>query len=743
MFKINRQVFFSALAVIVLAIGVCFRFFGEIVLHPDEFLFGPAGDGLKNYFTVAYQVIHGDGLWFEGMLYPYGDYLTFADGQPLLTKILQFFVEPNVNNGPTIIAIMNLLMIGSLVLTAWCVHRLLIWNYVNPWFAVPFSITIAFLSPQVARFVGHYALGYTFFVPMSWLLIASFSRSKWPWLIALLTSAFVFAFGYLHPYYLFIFVIFLGAILGWELIVKRFKVAKVGQLIPRLFTLIVPLVVFMVLQNSVDPYTDRPTSPGGLFSFMTTFQTVFTPVHEPMFSLFHSYFFRLFTPGSWEGHSYVGLVATITGFASLLALLKRAQRRGLKVFTHPVLPPVLRSAFIPSILVLLFAMGVFHHLGLYQLSELIKPIKQFRSLGRIAWIFYYVFAVWVVYHLYVLFRYFQSVLSGKFRFHISFVVALCAFVWMLESIVNIKYHKAQMLNRNAVESFSDNYVSNWKNSGLNPEEYQAILPLPLQLIGSEKIGLENGHISLLHSMKAAFSSGLPIIGGAMSRTSMRVTEQTAQLVSDSLFHRGILDDMSDDLKLLLLQSEEPLNHEENRLTTLGKKVFECDDYTLYSVSPNEIKQLYPQLSIRPDSTRINQANYRKPSSFQMDEETLWGAESFQVEAGSVLLDSTFNKNELLNLSYWMEVDPDEELLPGRRYTINESELSLPQVGANANIKDGWLLVSQPIEVKKGEHHVYSIAARKGVISRIMIREANEKIMHNEGETIFVNNVPLK
>ncbi|MCB0755526.1 MAG: hypothetical protein KDB98_08040, partial [Flavobacteriales bacterium] len=186
--RFNRQVFLSATVVVLMAIAICFRFFGEIILHPNEFLFGADGDGLKNYYSIAYQVIHGDGLWFNGMLYPYGDHIIFADGQPLLTKVLGWFVDGDASNGGSVIGIMNLLMIFSLVVCAWCVHRLLVWNLVGPWFSVPFALCIAFLSPQVLRFPGHYALGYTFFVPLGWLLIAAFTRYKLPWITALAAS---------------------------------------------------------------------------------------------------------------------------------------------------------------------------------------------------------------------------------------------------------------------------------------------------------------------------------------------------------------------------------------------------------------------------------------------------------------------------------------------------------------------------------------------------------------------------
>ena len=91
--RFNRNNFLSGFAVVVLAIGVCFRFFKDILLHPNEYLFGAEGDGLKNYYSVAYQVVHGEGTWFNGMMYPFGDHLTFADGQPLLTKILSFCIK--------------------------------------------------------------------------------------------------------------------------------------------------------------------------------------------------------------------------------------------------------------------------------------------------------------------------------------------------------------------------------------------------------------------------------------------------------------------------------------------------------------------------------------------------------------------------------------------------------------------------------------------------------------------------
>ncbi|MCF8276274.1 MAG: hypothetical protein K9J17_06010 [Flavobacteriales bacterium] len=741
--RFDKHVFFSALAVVLLAVLVCFRFFGDVIMHPDEFLFGASGDGLKNYFSVAYQVIHGEGTWFRGMLYPYGDHLIFADGQPLLTKILSWFIEPDVNNGPQIIAIMNLLMIGSLVITAWSVHRLLVWNYVNPWFAVPFSLTIAFLSPQLARFIGHYALAYTFFVPMSWLLIAGFARTNWPWLLSAFTSVVVLGFAFLHPYYEFIFVIFLGSVLGWELLIKKFRIADVKNLLPQLFALVAPLVLFMLYQKWVDPYTDRPTAPSGIFDYVTTFQSVFVPVADPFRTLFNSYFFRIFIPGSWEGNAYIGMVASFTAFASFLAMGKRLFHRKWKTLSHPILPETLKIVFIPGILTLLFAMGLFHKLGLYWLSDFITPIKQFRSLGRIAWIFYYTLSIWTVYHLYVMFRHFRSVNKGKYAYHISLIIGLCAFLWMLDAIVNIKHNKLQMIDQTAHEAFSDKYVSQWKTAGVVIEDHQAIMPLPFALIGSEKISLQVGHNSSLHAIKASFSSGLPIVGGALSRTSLDVTQKSAQLVSNILFPRPILDAFDQNKKLLFLQSDEPLTAEEQLLLSNAELVFQNADYRLYSTTISNIRSLYEHASSLPDSVEFSLSNcYIKPLEFEDHAEELWGSPSYEMSSSDKIIDTVFSQSDTLNISYWVKVDPNAELLPNRVYSIDRVWQSDRGIDRTPNLQDGWLFVSENLITEAGKRHVYTIYARGGTLSRIQLRAADQTIIHREGEQVYLNNIPL-
>lgn len=742
--RINRNQFLSGLATMVLALGVCFRFFKELLLHPNEYLFGADGDGLKNYYSVAYQVVHGDGMWFSGMLYPFGDHLTFADGQPLLTQVLSWFVEPSVSSGHEIIGIMNLLMLLSLVIAAWCVHRILVWNHVGPWFAVPFALCIAFLSPQVARFTGHYALGYTFFVPASWLLISAFQRFGKPWLIALLASLFVLSFAFIHPYYLFIFIIFLGAVLFWETILARFNVKTVRASAPQLLTLVVPLVVFFIYQKMADPYSDRPSNPYGMFSHMASFQSVFTPTAEPFRSLFHSYFFRLFIPTSWEGHAYIGMIAVFAVFSSLLPAIKKLKTRGVKLITHPVLPASLKQVFIPGIITLLFAFGLFHSLGLAWLADYFLPIKQFRSLGRVAWIFYYVISVWTVFKLYGLYRLSKQSQHGRFAYPAAVVLVTALFFWTLDSVVNIKFMKEQVLNQSATIAFSDTYAEEWRNAGVILKDHEAILPLPMTLIGSEKIGLESGKQALKHAMIGSFSTGLPIVGGAMSRTSLKNTEMTAQLVADPLFPRDILHEMEDGLKLLLVSTSEPKNVEEQRLIALSEKVFENSEYQLHSVAVEELKLMYAEIAAScNEKADTGNVVYLKPSNYELEERNIWGAPTYKVEAGTNLLDSTFQHNQQLNLSYWVRVDPNEELLPNMAFIIDGQQVSGGMIGSSPDLLDGWLLVSEDLNIEADKHHQFRVTTRAGTIGRVMLRTTTDTIINTEESgTRFLNNVPI-
>ena len=49
--RINR----GLLITLILSILFLFGFYGEVLLNPNDYIFAPTGDGIKNYFTFMYQ----------------------------------------------------------------------------------------------------------------------------------------------------------------------------------------------------------------------------------------------------------------------------------------------------------------------------------------------------------------------------------------------------------------------------------------------------------------------------------------------------------------------------------------------------------------------------------------------------------------------------------------------------------------------------------------------------------------
>ncbi len=263
------------------------------------------------------------------------------------------------------------------------------------------------------------------------------------------------------------------------------------------------------------------------------------------------------------------------------------------------------------------------------------------------------------------------------------------------------------------------------------------------LIGSEKIDLDRGVNSFHHAMKASFSTGLPIVGGTMSRTSLSVTEKTAQLVSHVLIRRDILQEMDPHKKLLILCSNDSLSGEEQRLLAAADLVYESAEYRLYSSTAEMIGWLYDGFHAAADSMEAqNNGSYLRLGSPRSDQ-ALWNAECYEMKPMHHLFDTIFNDDEPRVLSYWVKVDPKTELLPTRTYAVDGVTLLEGGINHRPDLLDGWLFVSEELKVKAGKKHEYFVRKRGGVIGRIQLRKASEDIRHNAGELRFLNNIPLR
>ncbi|ALD22040.1 hypothetical protein AM218_13490 [Hymenobacter sp. DG25A] len=313
---------------------------GPILLHPGQYTFAAGGDGTKNYYSLLYHIRYGHGSHFKGMLYPYGDHLVFADGQPLLGIPLAYLQQAGIPVADVGLTLLNSLMLLALPLTAVVVYLLLRRVLLPAGPAVVGALLISFMAPQLERWLGHYALSYAFIVPLLWYLLVRAQAAPRAWGPLLGYVAVGLMGGLLHPYYLLLAAL-LGlsyALVAWLQRRRPNRNAYPLTLVVRMvLAAVLPIILFQLWMALTDSVTDRPATPYGFLVYRSRFESVFYPVLEPLASFWRAAFRTPETVG--EGWAYVGLMSLVvlilTGVKGLRYLLQGKWQ----LILRPVLPP--------------------------------------------------------------------------------------------------------------------------------------------------------------------------------------------------------------------------------------------------------------------------------------------------------------------------------------------------------------------------------------------------------------------
>src|SRR5690606_12541756 len=159
--------------ILVLALPAIFLYanFSQVFKCPECYLFEDTGDGLKNYYTLAYYVEYDSGWHFSGMNYPYGEHIIYTDNQPALARVLQWVDRHVTDLHGHVVGTLNILLLlglyAGIVLTYALLRR---WRVGRGW-ALTAAACIILLSPQLWRLHGHYGLAYLCFFPGFVLLL--------------------------------------------------------------------------------------------------------------------------------------------------------------------------------------------------------------------------------------------------------------------------------------------------------------------------------------------------------------------------------------------------------------------------------------------------------------------------------------------------------------------------------------------------------------------------------------------
>ena len=746
--------------------------FGPVFWHPGSFLFSTVEDGIKNYYTALWYTQHDAGWRFTGMNYPFGEHVVFTDDQPLLAFALAWLHRHEMAFDG--VAVLNSAMLLAQVLSAPPLLALLRRCRLPAWYAGLVTVIIVLLAPQLDRLLGHYALAYACVIPTLWYLAVRATESSRPLLWYAAYAAATLFFGGLHPYYLPIsaLLLALGAVAWWQQPGRANWAARLRYWLPLVLAVLLPIGIFQGALALTDPYAaDRPATPYGFFAYSSSVWSVFFPVEPPVRGWWQAIFH---TPDpEWEGQAYVGLAGTLVALATLWRLGGYLRARRWARLRWPALPPVLRTSLWAGLLILLFAMGWPFRWGLEGLVPYLGPIKQFRSIGRFAWIFYYFYSVYAAYALYQGFRWLRQ--RGRPGLATGALAALLL-LWAAEGIFNtahkayqIQHPRAAGRSLTAAGTAVARYPARLAAAGVTALAYQALVPIPYYSLGSEVFDVFGSDLSSYETMRASLETGLPIAATMLSRTALYQAQALNQLRSVPAIDKTLLGYLPDRRPLLLLvAARAPRDSADEALLARARILYRDSAVWLAELPLSKLEarpaleaefvaqvstlHAYPGYWSAAENPQVAYRSFDVPdpaiTAYDAGKTPLLGAGAQAVRKGTLpLLRTPLARAGWYEASVWTNVRTPE--LPNLHWSLTDArgavlDSAIIETKTSADVLGDWVRLTARIHAPRpGLQLRLWMRGRRYVADEFELRPADATIWRRTAAGVLVrNNYPL-
>ena len=750
---------------LILSVFVVFLFFGNTILNLDKRYFSISGDGFKAYYCALYHVKYDSvNSLSEGMNYPFGELIAYTDSQPLISNMARFLNRLFPWQGEWVIGAINGAMLLAFCLGALFIFLILYDLGVAWWFGTLAAVGISMLSPQVARFGGHYSLSWLVWIPALLYWIIRFDKTR-SWVFTLLIALTTFLAGKMHMYFLGFAGFMTGGYWFWRFLQYR----KSGclwyrDLLNFFLQFLLPVMILQAMILVQDEMVDRTAFPYGFEIYRAHPAGVFLPSGEPW--SFVPKFITVFSRLSWESLAYIGIPALAGILLAIVFFIRHSVKKTLpkpgKEFS------VMSVMAVISVAALLFSFGVPFIFGLEALADHIGPLRQLRALGRFAWLFYYVVNILVFAALFRKAFLHPANLSWKIIAGLAFLLIFYEGYWNMEG-------NTREIDNRIVELEDHNntsVVNSWVNK-INPDDFSALIPIPYFHVGSESIWIDGGHQSKETAMLVSLKTGLPITGVELSRTSISQTFMNYSLFVEPLQRLEVVDFLYDEKPfLVLLMKDYQLSESEQWLLKGALPVLSTDHFSFLSLPVGSIRNLHEtwrqEIFHQFDSTRLFQReNYLVSDSLSwfmvksFDENLTdksyqgMGAFTFPSRKWAVAWSDTLKNmpaGKNLTLGFWIRdyqkdacLRTNLELFQKNSVTGESTSYLFTDLFRHLKAFSGdWALVELDF-VTKTENEVIQLSMRNKVLpssefvlDELLVREKETDIWIDEGEYLFKN-----
>jgi hypothetical protein len=538
------------IAIWIIFIALVGTFFWPILRDPNHMLFAGTGDGWKNAFTFLYQIRYGRSIfWFRGMNYPFGEHIIFTDAQPLLAALLMGLRHLLPIEGVAL-GIHNLLLIVEIVLAALVTRALLRRLDATPFIASLGAVTTTLFSPQMMRFGGHYALAHLLPIPLTFYLATRWIQERRRcWLGWLALNSLLW--GWIHPYFLLMTTALTLALVVFDGLLRRDRLRGIFL---RAATQLIPIVIFQIVLRLTDPITDRALPVAGL-NFASNWRGVFLANLVDLSHSIGSHGLDWISLPGFEGTAAVSVLG-LPILALLAGLLIRRCLRSAPLNTQERLLAALLLSSVACLAVSFVNPDrVLPHGFLHGKLDL----RQFRSLGRFAWIFAYglgvlTFALW-----------------DRVRRTVPVLIL---------ALMTLQFAEAGLWFSRRLTVLEDGF-STFPVTGplarVDLHRYQGVLALPYFHVGSEDERSFANESVVRASFALSLQTGLPSLGSDGSRASLSQTRLLVDGIRKGL-ELGRLEALlaSDGRPVLMIRTDAPLSSAEEMLWTRGDPISGVD-----------------------------------------------------------------------------------------------------------------------------------------------------------------------
>ena len=565
--------------------------YGHVLKDPNNFLSVNGGDGMKNYYAYITEVSkHGttNQLSFN---YPYGESYLFTDSHPFLSRTLHYVNKIFPCTEQYSIGILNVLMIISIFFT-YLVLFLLIKRFIKEeWYALLWAFAIMLLQPQINRISGHYALSYSFAIPLCfyWTVLYYQTNKKILYGVLLLLSNFLWLGTHAYLGVMTCSFTFLFDAYQW-FCNKNYRNFKNNSLI--FLKSVLPLVSFFIYLTVIDTHTGRTTNSGGFFSHYASLESIFLP-NEGWGARFLQNIISKPLDRTWEGFSYIGLVSTICVFTVVFVYIKRLYNHYIKKRTRQKFPfeiGLFAPAMFAAVVCLLFSMNYPFKLGLQFLLDWITLINNFRSTGRFAWTFFFVATTFSAYAIY---QYVHITMKNKRKIFTYLILIGLPVFTIIEAIPYQESVRKLFKTKNVFLQKNLNSEYQKALESINSAEYQAVIPLPFfQGSGNFSKPAPNRNIENISSI-FSYHFELPLMASQMARTSIWESKNLTQMFAPEYYEKLIAEDIPSDKKFLIVCLSEHNLLTEYERDFLKKATFllKANDVEFWEITPAKITEV--------------------------------------------------------------------------------------------------------------------------------------------------------